>query len=290
MSCNLCPRKCNIDRSTGIGYCQSDNTIKIARSSLHMWEEPCISGAEGSGTIFFAGCNLRCVFCQNREISRGNVGKSYSVEELADIMLRLEQEGANNINLVTATHYVDKIIPALEKARTKGLRLPIVYNTSSYENVTTIQSLNGYVDIYLPDFKYYDNEIALKYSFAGDYRQIAIEAIDEMVRQCGQACFDDKNMMTRGVIVRHLILPGYTKDSKEVIKLLHDRYGNKIYISIMNQYTPLDIVKDYPELNRKITTYEYDKVVDYAISIGVENGFVQEGDTASESFIPDFDV
>lgn len=290
MKCNICPRKCNKDRKDGFGYCRSGDDIKISRSSLHMWEEMCISGKEGSGTIFFSGCNLRCVYCQNREISRSCVGKTVSIEGLSDIMLKLQDDGANNINLVTPTHYADKIIPAIKRAKDNGMNLPIVYNTSAYESVETIKLLEGYIDIYLPDFKYYDNELALKYSFAGDYREVAVNAIDEMVRQCQEESFDDRGMMTCGVIVRHMILPGFTGDSRKIIKLLHDRYGDKIYISIMNQYTPLDIVKEYPELNRKITKREYDKVVDYAIELGIEKGFIQEGETALESFIPDFEL
>lgn len=290
MKCNICPRKCNIDRSKANGYCMVGEDVKISRSSLHMWEEPCISGQEGSGTIFFSGCNLRCVYCQNREISRGNVGKTVSVDELANIMLDLQQQGANNINLVTGGHFINSIIKSINIAKKGGLNIPIVYNTSSYESVDIIKALQGYVDVYLPDFKYYDNELSRKYSFADNYREIATFAIDEMVSQCSEIVFDSREIMQRGVIVRHLLLPGFVEDSKKVIKLLHDRYGDRIYISIMNQYTPIDIVKDYPELNRKVTAKEYDEVVDYAISIGVENGFIQEGDTASESFIPEFDV
>lgn len=304
MNCVLCPRNCNIDRSKSQGYCFCSDKIKVSRASLHMWEEPCISGEEGSGTIFFAGCNMRCVYCQNSKISSGEVGKEITIDKLSDIMLSLQNKGANNINLVTAGHFVNSVIKAIEIARRKGLSIPIVYNTSSYEKVEQIKALDGYVDIYLPDFKYYDDELAIKYSNAKGYREIATMAIDEMVRQCGNLEVDSRNMMKRGVIVRHLVLPGLTEDSKHIIKHLYDRYGNKVYISIMNQFTPPELIDKngkggrfsinneaiYPELNRKITEEEYDEVVDYAIELGVENGFIQEGETASESFIPDFDL
>lgn len=288
--CNLCNRKCNIDRDVTFGYCKMSNQIMIARAALHMWEEPCISGEEGSGTVFFTGCGLRCVFCQNSKIAIGKSGHTISIEELADIFLDLQSQGANNINLVTPTHFVPQIIQALDISREKGLNLPIVYNTGSYDTVETIRMLKGYVDVYLPDFKYMDGEIAKKYSNAPDYPKAAKAAIEEMVSQVGEPRFCDKSaVMKRGVIVRHLVLPGQTKDSKKVIEYLYNTYGDKIYISIMNQYTPMSQVKNIPELNRKLTENEYDEVVDYAIEIGVENGFIQEGETASESFIPEFE-
>lgn len=256
-----------------------------------MWEEECVSGAEGSGTIFFSGCNMRCVFCQNREISRGSVGRKVTQTELADMMLDLQDKRANNINLVTASHYVPKVIEALDIAKTRGLNIPVVYNTSSYEKPKTIRMLKGYVDIYLPDFKYYDNNLALKYSNAADYFEVATKAIDEMVEQCGDAGFDLRGMMTKGVIVRHLVLPGHTADSMNVIQHLYDRYRDRIYISIMNQYTPMQgIANKYPELGRKVTKREYNKVIDYAVAIGITNGYIQEGNTAMESFIPDFEL
>lgn len=289
MKCNICPRKCNIDREKTYGYCQSGAMVKVSRVGLHMWEEPCISGSEGSGTIFFAGCNLRCVFCQNHEISDGGKGKEVTVERLAELMLQLQDRNANNINLVTPSHYVPEICRAIILSKDNGLKIPVVYNTSSYENVDTIKMLDGLVDVYLPDFKYYDNDIAVKYSKAPAYREIATKALDEMVRQCGVDVFDDRKIMTGGVIVRHLILPGYTKDSMRVLDYLHERYEDSISISIMSQYTPMNSVADYPELNRTITKREYDKVCNYAINIGIEKGFFQEGDVAKESFVPDFD-
>ena len=290
MKCTLCPQECDVDRKLYKGYCNSGENIRISRSDLHMWEEECISGENGSGTIFFSGCNLQCVFCQNQAISRGEVGKIITTKELADSMLELQSRSANNINLVTAAHFLPKVIEAIDIARKAGLSIPIVYNTSSYEKAEAIRSLNGYVDVYLPDFKYYSNELALKYSKVPDYSIVATKAIDEMVRQCPEVIFDDRGIITKGVIIRHLILPGHTNDSKNVLKYLHERYGSSVYISIMNQYTPMGRLENYPELDRMVTKREYDKVVDYAVAIGIENGYIQEGNTASESFIPDFDV
>lgn len=293
MSCTLCPRKCKINRLAGqSGVCGQTATVKVARAALHFWEEPCISGENGSGAVFFSGCALHCVFCQNSEIANGTVGKEITIERLAEIFLELQEKGANNVNLVTPGQFVPQIIEALDIAKANGFLIPVVYNTSSYESLDTIKSLEGYVDIYLPDFKYMNEEVAAKYSHAKDYPKMAKEVIDEMVRQRGKAVFEDNNedgLMKSGVIVRHLSLPDQMEDSKRILEYLHGTYGDDIYISIMNQYTPLVHVKDYPELNRKITEEEYEELVNYAIDIGIENGFIQEGDTASESFIPDFD-
>lgn len=289
MRCNICPRECNIDRERSKGFCQMSDMLKVSRAALHMWEEPCISGKEGSGTVFFSGCTLRCVFCQNRDIAAGRRGKEISIERLSEIFLELMEKGANNINLVTPTHYTKQIIKALDIAKKQGMNLPIVYNTGGYEKVDTIKMLEGYVDVYLPDFKYVSSDISGKYSGAKDYYIYAKDALGEMVRQTGKPKFDERGIMTKGVIVRHLILPGCSEDSKAVIKYLYNTYGDDIYISIMNQYTPFRM-ENYPELNRKVTTYEYNKVVNYAIELGITNGFVQEGSAASESFIPDFDT
>ncbi len=305
--CSLCPRNCQIDRLSGqVGFCGQTNEIKVARAALHMWEEPCISGTSGSGTVFFSGCTLRCVYCQNAAISSGSHGKLISIERLSDIFLELQAQGANNINLVTPSHFVPQIVKALELSKTSGLTLPIIYNTGSYETLETLRMLDGLVDIYLPDLKYYSSELSLRYSRAKDYFDVATRAIAEMVRQTGSPVFaahsnsiadidssDDYAAMpliSRGVIVRHLVLPGYVEDSKKVINYLYNTYGNHIYISIMNQFTPTGDLSKYPELNRKLTSAEYDDVIDYAISLGVENGFIQEGDTADESFIPPFDL
>lgn len=294
MKCDLCPRKCLVDRKKGEkGICGQTENLKVARAALHFWEEPCISGDAGSGAVFFSGCPLHCVFCQNENIANGTVGKEISVERLAEIFLELQEKGANNINLVTPGHFVPQITKALDLAKQEGLKLPIVYNTSSYETVETIKRLEGYVDIYLPDFKYMSPGLSKKYSHAPDYAEVAKAAIAEMVRQTGKAVFvngDEDNLILRGTIVRHLTLPGCMADSMQILKYLHETYGDMIYISIMNQFTPLSNLEKYPELNRRITDEEYETLVDYAIEIGIENGFIQEGDTAEESFIPAFDA
>lgn len=286
--CSLCPRMCMADREVTTGYCGVKNTLRVARAALHFWEEPCISGEEGSGAVFFTGCNLRCVFCQNFQIARAEQGKEISVERLAEIFLELQEQKANNINLVTATHYVPQVVLALKLARGNGLKIPVVYNCGGYERVETLKLLEGLVDIYLPDFKYVDSERAKRYSRAENYPEVAKTALAEMVRQQPRAEFDERGMMKKGVIVRHLMLPGGIKDSKAVVKYLYETYGDSIYISLMNQYTPLPHVAKYPEINRKLKKFEYDRLVDYAISLGVENGFIQEGETAKESFIPAF--
>lgn len=297
--CVLCPRNCHADRINGRwGRCHETAEIVVARAALHMWEEPCISGDAGSGAVFFSGCPMGCVFCQNHNIAEAKAGKTITVERLSEIFLELQEKGANNINLVTPGHFAPQITEALRRAKKEGLRLPVVYNTSSYESADTIKSLEGLVDIYLPDFKYISPALSAKYSHAPDYADVAKAAVAEMVRQCPRPVFDGDEaedpieeglLMRQGVIVRHLLLPGCTRDSKAVIKYLYETYGNQIYLSIMNQYTPLENVSAYPELNRKVTDEEYEEVVDYAIGLGVEQGFIQEGETAKESFIPAFD-
>ena len=287
--CTLCPRKCHADRNSGMrGYCGMDSSIRAARAALHMWEEPCISGDKGSGAVFFSGCSLRCCFCQNREIAVGNQGSIISTERLADIFLELEQKGAANINLVTGTHFVPQIIRALELAKTAGLQLPVVYNCGGYETKETIDLLKGYVDVYLPDFKYMDGELAKKFSNAEDYPDIAKTAVETMVRQTGKCEFGEDGYIKKGTVVRHLVLPGHRANSVRILEYLHKTYGDQIYISIMNQYTPVYEQKKYPELNRKVTKREYEKVLSEALEMGIENGFFQEGDTAEESFIPKF--
>ena len=287
--CTLCPRECHANRLAGKkGYCGMGSTLTAARAALHMWEEPCISGTRGSGAVFFSGCGLRCCFCQNREIAIGYCGEEISVERLSDIFLELEQKGAANLNLVTAAHYVPQILSALEKARQKGLSLPVIYNSSGYERVETLKLLDGYVDVYLPDLKYLDGKLAQDYSHAPDYPERACAAIEEMVSQTGKCIFGEDGYIRKGTIVRHLILPGHTKNSIQVLKYLHHTYGNKIYISIMNQYTPVLEQEHFPQLNRKVTAREYRKVLDAALETGIENGFFQEGETAKESFIPAF--
>ncbi len=344
-TCMLCPRACGVNRTAGArGVCGQSANVKLARAALHFWEEPCISGTNGSGAVFFCGCSLQCVFCQNREIATGQAGIEISKERLAEIFLELQEQHANNINLVTPGHYAPHIIAAVESARRQGLHIPIVYNTGSYETVDTIRSLEGIVDVYLPDFKYMDAALAEKYSHAKDYPSTAKAAIAEMVRQQPQArfvpevqagaekaagakldevrqtatdleidawkqreyglsveiqCGTDRDtdqkaqtqiqVMTAGVIVRHLLLPGMLYDSKHILKYLYEQYGNQIYYSLMSQYTPLAHVKDYPELTKRVSEEAYAHLVHYAEQLGITNGFTQEREVAEESFIPHFD-
>lgn len=287
-NCMLCPRKCGVDRSKAKGFCGMPDKLFAAKAYLHLWEEPCISGETGSGTVFFTGCNLRCVYCQNRKIAEGGEGFEITSKRLGEIFLELQDKGANNINLVTPTHYVPHIISALDKVKDK-LKIPVVYNCGGYESTDTLKKLDGYIDIYLPDFKYCDSRLAKRYSNVEDYPEFVKSALNEMVRQTGSCQFDKNGIMQKGVIVRHLVLPGFLQNSKEVIEYLYKKYGNDIFMSIMNQYTPLEYVKEYPEINRKVTEKEYDEIIDFAAGIGVENAFVQEGGTVSESFIPIFD-
>ena len=290
--CGLCPRECKINRALKTGFCGESDKVRVSRAALHMWEEPCISGAEGSGTVFFTGCNLRCVYCQNHSISTGKIGKEISVSRLSEIFLELQEKGANNINLVTPTHFVVQIIKALDLAKADGLKIPVVYNTGGYEKTETLRMLEGYVDIYLPDFKYLNTEHARIYSMAENYPRTVKAAVAEMVRQIPSPEFDENGLMKRGVIIRHLLLPGGLSDAKQIVRYLHKTYGSQIYISLLNQYTPLDTldVSRYPELGKRVKKKNYEKLVDYAINLGVENAFIQEGDTATESFIPPFTV
>lgn len=285
--CTLCPRECRINRSKESGYCQASDKIKIARYSLHEWEEPCISKENGSGTIFFSYCNMQCVFCQNYKISKEHVGYEITIEEFANICLELQAMGAHNINLVTPTHYVPQIILGIQKARKKGLTIPIIYNSSGYEKKETIKSLKGIIDIYLPDFKYYNNDLAKKYSHSPNYRQYAIESLKEMINQVGTPIYDSKGVLQKGVIVRHLCLPGETSDTKRILKYLFETYSDQIIISIMNQYTPVRNCQ-FQNLNRTLTKQEYDKIIDFAWNLGIRNAFIQEGETQKNSFIPEF--
>lgn len=286
-SCTLCPRNCHINRYKTVGVCGASEKIKVAHHGLHMWEEPIISGDAGSGTIFFSYCNLKCIFCQNYKISTGGYGKEISQERLQELCLDLQEKGANNINLVTPTHYVPQIVSSIHKIKGKELKIPIVYNTSSYENTSTIQMLDGIVDIYLTDLKYFDDNLACQYSHVKDYFHYATMAIDEMVKQVGK--FVIKNdLMTRGVIVRILILPGHADDAKKLVQYLYNAYKDNIIISLMNQYTPLKHFDDFPNLNYKVSDEEYQDVIDFALDLGVKYAFIQEGETQSESFIPNF--
>lgn len=290
-SCTLCPRTCRVNRSAGqLGYCRAGADLIAARAALHHWEEPSISGEKGSGTVFFSGCPLGCVYCQNHCIAAAKAGKEITVRRMADIFLELEQQGALNINLVTPTHFVPQIIHSLNLAKADGLRLPVIYNTGGYERVETLRLLEGYVDVYLPDFKYISPSAARLYSNAPDYPDVVKSAIAEMFRQTGKIRFDSDGIARRGMIVRHLVLPGHAEDAKRIIKYLHTAYGEDIYLSIMNQYTPMPAAKSFPNLRRPIRRDEYDSVIDYALSIGVENAYIQEGETAEESFIPEFNL
>lgn len=289
--CTLCPRRCHANRAVGqTGFCGQTAQLRAARAALHFWEEPCISGDCGSGTVFFSGCSLQCIFCQNHEIALGESGKVISLERLSQIFLELQDKGAANINLVTAGHFIPQVCRALELSKTHGLSIPIVYNTGSYEEVASLRLLEGLIDIWLPDLKYFSGDLSARYSSAPDYFQVATAAIAEMFRQTPATVFDSKTrLMQRGIIVRHLMLPSQAADSKKILRYLHTTYGDAIYISIMNQYTPLAGVSEIPELNRKVTPEEYRRVLDFADRIGIENGFMQEDGTAAESFIPPFD-
>ncbi len=300
-SCTLCPRNCGVDRTVTYGHCREKSDLHVARASLHYWEEPCISGKRGSGTVFFSGCNMGCVFCQNSRISRGEIGRYIDEGRLVEIFFELREKGANNINLVTGDMFIPTIRSAIDRARNSGFDLPFLLNTSSYLNVETVKSLEGYIDIYLPDFKYIRDEEAVRYSSATGYADAAKGAIEEMVRQCPEPVFagygkgarsagtTEPGMMLRGVVVRHLLMPGMLIQAKMIVRYLYERYGDSVYLSLMNQYTPGEGVSSFPEINRKVTEAEYKSLVEYAQNLGVTNAFVQEGETADESFIPDFD-
>lgn len=285
MNCNDCPRKCNVNRNEKTGFCQSPEELRLARASLHLWEEPCISGKEGSGAVFFSGCNLRCVYCQNYEISSENKGMKVSPDKLLDIFKSLEQQGANNINLVNPSHYVRALIPVLEKW---NHALPVVYNSSGYESVNTLEMLDGLIDIYLPDFKYIRGDKAKKYSFAENYPEVAKKAISEMRNQQREDAFDERGIMKKGLIIRHLILPSNTNSSLEIIDYIKENFDNT-YLSLMAQYIPCNNPEGFPEINRRITKREYEKVVSYALNQGMDKLFIQELSSADKKFIPAFD-
>jgi putative pyruvate formate lyase activating enzyme len=300
--CTLCPRSCRVNRLAGrIGYCNVTADLFAARAALYYHEEPVISGSRGSGAVFFAGCNMGCVFCQNYAIAKAMTGTQLSSGRLTEIFLSLQEQGAHNINLITAEHFLPQVIRSLRDAKDQGLTLPVVYNTGTYERVEAIQALEGLVDVWLPDFKYISPRLSLAYSHTPDYFQYASKALAEMVRQCPRPLFADGTssidaeddaddpVMVRGVIVRHLALPGCAEDSRDILDYLHTTYGDNIFISLMNQYTPMPQVWGDPNLGRKLTPEEYDSLVDYAISIGITNGFIQDGETASQSYIPAFD-
>ena len=290
-NCNLCIRKCNVNRlNNEVGACMSSEKIKAAKAYLHMWEEPPISLDTGSGTIFFSNCNLKCGFCQNHEISQENTGEFITIERLSEIFLELQDKGANNINLVTPTHYVPQIIEAIKISKKTGLNLPILYNTNGYDSLETIKALDGYIDVYLPDFKYFDDKYALKYSKAPGYRENVITILKEMFKQVGKNKFDEKGRMIKGIIVRHLMLPNLLFDSKKIIDTIYNLFEDDVYISIMNQYTPMFNAFEFKELSKPLNPRLYDSLIDYAASIGVKNAFIQESGTNTTEFVPDFNL
>ena len=286
--CTLCPHKCGINRITENGRCKAGSKIEIGGVSIHKFEEPCISGEEnGSGTVFFSKCNLNCVFCQNYEISNLGNGKEISVDELSDIFIKQQENKAENINLVSPTIYADKIVEAVKSAKSKGLILPVIYNTNGYENVETLQMLEGTIDVYLPDLKYYYNDIALKYSKVPKYFQIAAQAIKEMYRQVGKPVFNENGIITKGLIIRHLVLPNNLENTKQVLKWIKENIDNKVYVSIMTQYFPTYKAKEYEEINRKLTKDEYEEIENYVYELGVENGYMQDfSEENEEVYVP----
>lgn len=292
MKCTLCPRMCGADREKTTGFCGMGSTIRAARASLHHWEEPCISGTAGSGAVFFSGCVMRCVFCQNYDISALRGGADITEERLAEIFLELQEQGALNINLVNPTHFVPQIISALKIARERGLSIPTVYNSGGYERVETLKMLEGYIDIYLPDIKYYDDEAAVRLSSAPHYFDTAMAAVEEMVRQTGAPQLDENGIMRRGTVVRHLVLPNMYRDSVEIIRRVGGRFGGKILFSLMSQYTPFGRVKtddEFIKMRRRITTFEYRKALDAVIAAGLD-GYMQEKSSAREEYTPEFDL
>ena len=288
--CELCPRRCGADRREKACFCGCGREVKVARAALHFWEEPCISGSRGSGTVFFSGCPLGCVYCQNFEISRGHIGKAIPVERLAEIFLELQKQGAHNINLVTATPYVPQIISALKLAR-PALKIPVVYNSSGYERVETLRALKGFVDVYLPDLKHMSSELARRYSGAADYFEVATRALHEMIEQTDGIEYDSEGLMTRGVIVRHLVLPGARRDSIDILNWVSANLPRgKYLLSLMSQYTPIQGLGAFPEINRRVTSFEYDAVVSEAVRLGLDNGFMQQRGSADTAYIPPFDL
>lgn len=290
-SCTLCPHNCKVNRLEGKkGRCKCDNTLKIALASLHMFEEPCISGTNGSGTVFFTNCNLNCIYCQNYEISQGGKGKEITVQDLADIFIKQQEKGAHNINLVTPTMYVYQIIEAIKLARKTGLKIPIIYNSNGYENVETIKMLNGYIDVYLPDLKYYTNELSKKYSNVDNYFEVATNAIKEMYSQVGNAVFDDNGIIQKGVIIRHLVLPNHIQNTKNILKWINENLPKDIYVSVMAQYFPTYKAKNDSLINRKLNKKEYKEVLNYLYSLDLQNGYIQELGNHEEEYVPDFNL
>ena len=288
--CRLCPRNCKVNRKERTGFCGEKDGIRCARAALHHWEEPCISGTRGSGAVFFSGCSLKCCYCQNYQISQEGLGKEISPEKLARIFLDLQEQGAHNINLVTGTHFLPGILTALDLARPK-LSIPVVYNCGGYEKPEVIRLLDGYVDIYLPDLKYFDPELSARYSGARDYFAQASQAVSAMISQTGSPVFDEDGIMQKGVIIRHMVLPGSRKDSISILRWIREHLPEEGFLlSLLSQYTPFYKSREYPQINRRLTTYEYDKVLEEAISLGLTKGFMQEKSSAKEEYTPPFDL
>lgn len=285
--CTICPHRCGVDREKNVGRCKAGNKIEIGGYSLHKFEEPCISGKNGSGTVFFSKCNLNCVFCQNYEISNLGNGREIEIEELSNIFLEQQENGAENINLVTPTIYTNQIIEAIRLAKSKGLKLPIIYNSNGYENVETLKKLEGLIDVYLPDLKYYNDNIALRYSKINNYFNIATQAILEMYRQVGAPKLDNRDMIKKGLIIRHLVLPNNIENSKQILKWLRDNINKDVYISVMTQYFPTYNATEYPEINRKLTKEEYKEIEDYIYELNIENGYMQDySEEDEEEYVP----
>ena len=289
--CEICPHKCKIDRTKNqVGRCKSKDTVKVALASIHNFEEPCISGRNGSGTVFFSNCNMNCVFCQNYEISQQGLGKEISIERLAEIFIEQQSRGADNINLVSPTSYAVQIIEAIKIAKNNGLKIPIIYNTNGYENIETLKLLEGYIDIYLPDLKYAENDLAKKYSKIENYFEIATSAIKEMYRQVGKNEYDENGIIKAGIIIRHLILPNHTENSKKVLKWISENMPKNITVSVMAQYFPTYKAKEIKDINRKITKYEYQKIENYLYSLDLENGYIQEMGNNEEIYVPKWEI
>ncbi|MEG2290346.1 MAG: radical SAM protein [Clostridium sp.] len=290
-NCTVCARNCGVDRINGnIGFCKSVATVKVAKAYGHMWEEPCISGTKGSGTVFFSNCNLRCVFCQNHDISQADIGKEISIERLSEIFLEQQAKGYHNINLVNPTHYIPQIIAALDIAKGQGLHIPIVYNSNGYENLESIKALKGYVDVYIPDLKYFNDKYAIKYSAAPNYFNIASKVIEEMVLQIGDTIFNNTGLMLTGVIIRHLMLPGLLFDSKKIVEYIYKTFGDRVFLSLMNQYTPMFRASKYPEINKALNPGHYDSLIAHCVDLGYKNAFIQESGSNSTIYVPNFNL
>lgn len=288
--CEICPRKCGINRLNGqIGYCKAGLNIKAAKAMLHQWEEPCISCGKGSGAVFFSYCNLSCVFCQNSDISQYGTGREISIQRLVEIYLELQDKGANNINLVSPTHYIPQVIKSISIAKRNGLIIPVIYNSNGYENVKTLKLLEGIVDVYLPDIKYYSDKYSVKYSNARDYFLYASRAVLEMYRQVGAPVLEN-GLIKRGLVIRHLLLPGLLSESKKILDWIAANLPNKVFISLMSQYVPMHKAPDFPEINKHVSSRSYEWLVDYALSLGLENGFMQEYNSADAIYTPKFDL